>query len=495
MMTYVSDLFLFIYVTCSVLLLLYGLNTHYIVYCFLKNRDLSARKDGETEVRFAARLADPASLPVVTTQIPLYNELNVADRIIRAVAAIDYPQTLHEIQVLDDSDDETCALVDALAAELRQAGYRISVLRRENRVGYKAGALEAGMQAGTGEFIGIFDSDFIPPREFYQRILPHLWADEHCAFAQARWGHFNEADSWLTRAQAMGVDGHFIIEQTARNRSGLFMNFCGTAGVWRRTAIEDAGGWQHDTVTEDLDLSYRAQLRGWRAAYIPSLIVPAELPPSYNAYKSQQHRWAKGTMQTARKLLPSLWRSSRSLRVKVQGTIHLTHYTLHLQMALLAVSIFPLLLGLSLNIGLYRSAVFLCLLIPAAAGPSFGYFVSQYHGYPDDWKRRVLRLPFLLVLGFGISLSNARAVLSGLFSDDRTFVRTPKKGARGVKHYAVRKDRLPLFELLFAAYCAGTVTALLYLGEYALVPFVVIYTLGYGLVGMKSIGEARALAK
>lgn len=491
-MTLLSDFFLFVYVCCSVLLLLYGLNTHYIVYLFLKHRDISGRDDLEREARYAERFDSADALPVVTTQIPLYNELNVAERIIRAVAAIDYPKPLHEIQVLDDSDDETCALVDALAHELREDGYRIEVLRRENRVGYKAGALEAGMRASEGVFIGIFDSDFLPPREFYRRVLPHLWADERCAFAQARWGHFNETDSWLTRAQAMGVDGHFIIEQTARNRSGLFMNFCGTAGVWRRAAIQDAGGWQHDTVTEDLDLSYRAQLRGWRAYYIPSLLVPAELPPSYSAYKSQQHRWAKGTMQTARKLLPALWRAPRSLREKVQGTVHLTHYSLHLQMTLLAFSILPLLVGFSLDIGLYRSALFLCLLIPAAAGPSFGYFVSQYHGYPHDWKRRVLRLPFLLVLGFGISLSNARAVVSGLFSNDRTFVRTPKKGALSVKQYAVRRDRLPWFEVLFAVYCAFTVGSLLFLQEYALVPFVVIYTLGYGLVGFKSIGEARA---
>lgn len=491
-MTVLSDFFLFVYVTCSVLLLLYGLNTHYMVYLFLKNRDITERFDREKEARYADRFEAADSLPIVTTQIPLYNELNVAERIIRAVAAIDYPKPLHEIQVLDDSDDETCALVDDLAEELRGEGYRLSVLRRENRVGYKAGALEAGMQASEGPFLGIFDSDFMPPHDFYHRILPHLWADDRCAFAQARWGHVNESDSWLTRAQAMGVDGHFIIEQTARNRSGLFMNFCGTAGVWRRAAIEDSGGWQHDTVTEDLDLSYRAQLRGWRACYVPSLIVPAELPPSYNAYKSQQHRWAKGTMQTARKLLPALWRAPLSLREKVQGTVHLTHYSLHLQMTVLALSILPLLLGFSLDIGLYRSALFLLLLIPAAAGPSFGYFISQYHGYPADWKRRVLRLPFLLVLGFGISLSNARAVLSGLFSNDRTFVRTPKKGAAGAKQYTVRKDRLPLFELLFAAYCAGTVGALLFLQEYALVPFVIIYTLGYGLVGYKSIGEARA---
>lgn len=479
------------YVACSVLLLLYGLNSHYMIYLFLKNRDLSGRDDREKEAAFDERFDDPQRLPVVTTQIPLYNEINVAERIIRAAAAIDYPKHLHEIQVLDDSDDETCALVDQLADELGREGFRVSVFRRVDRSGYKAGALEAGMAVCEGEFIGIFDSDFIPPREFYRRILPHLWADAQCGFVQARWDHLNQNESWLTRAQSLGVDGHFIIEQTARSRNGLFMNFCGTAGVWRRETIKDSGGWQHDTVTEDLDLSYRAQLRGWGVYYIPSLLVPAELPATYTAYKSQQYRWAKGTLQTARKLLPALWRSPQSMRRKVQATVHLTHYSLHLQMAILALLILPLMLSFSTEIGFYRSMLFLTLLLPAAAGPSMGYFICQYYGHPETWKRRALRLPFLLVLGFGISLSNARAVIAGLISNDSTFVRTPKDGEQKLKQYALGRNKLPLFELLFAFYCALTVGILLYIAQYSLIPFVVIYTLGFGLVGYKSMHEAR----
>lgn len=490
-MLLLNSLLLTAYIICSVLLLCYGLNSHYMIYLFLRNRDLSGRDDRKKEAGYADRFKDQATLPVVTTQIPLFNEINVAERIIRAVAAIDYPKHLHEIQVLDDSDDETCALVDQLAEELGQDGFRISVFRRQDRVGYKAGALEAGMAVCEGEFIGIFDSDFVPPADFYRRILPHLWADENCGIVQARWDHLNQSQSWLTRAQSLGVDGHFIIEQTARSRSGLFMNFCGTAGVWRRAAIEDAGGWQHDTVTEDLDLSYRAQLKGWSVYYIPSLLVPAELPPTCTAYKSQQYRWAKGTMQTARKLLPALWRSPQSLRRKVQATVHLTHYSLHLLMAILALLILPLMLSFSTEIGFYRSLLFLTLLVPAAAGPSMGYFICQYYGHPEDWKRRALRLPFLLVLGFGISLSNARAVVDGLISNDSTFIRTPKDGEQLLKQYVVGKNRLPLFELLFAAYCALTVGILLYIAEYTLIPFVVIYTLGFSLVGWRSLREAR----
>lgn len=491
-MTFLNSLLLIAYVVCSLLLLLYGLNSYYMIRLFLRNRDLTGRDDRVKEAAYAERFENEASLPVVTTQIPLYNEINVAERIIRAVAAIDYPRQLHEIQVLDDSNDETCAVVDKVANELRQDGFLVSVVRRENRIGYKAGALEAGMVECTGEFIGIFDSDFIPPADFYRRILPHLWADAKCGMVQARWDHLNQEDCWLTRGQALGVDGHFIIEQTARSRGGLFMNFCGTAGVWRRAAIEEAGGWEHDTVTEDLDLSYRAQLKGWGVYYVPSLLVPAELPPTYTAYKSQQYRWAKGTMQTARKLLPTLWRSGESFRRKLQATVHLTHYSLHLQMATLALLILPLMLTFSAEIGLFRSILLFSLLIPAAAGPSTGYLVSQYHGYPGDWKRRVRRLPFLLVLGFGISLSNARAVLHGLFSNDSTFVRTPKVGEHSLKHYGVKKNRLPLFELLFAGYCALTLVTLIAVRQYSLIPFVVIYTLGYSWVGFKSMRELRA---
>lgn len=491
-MALLNTLLLIAYVTCSLLLLLYGLNSYYMIRLFLRNRDLSGRDDREKEAAYDGRFEAVESLPVVTTQIPLFNEINVAERIMRAVAAIDYPRHLHEIQVLDDSDDETCAVVDRVADELRQAGCRVSVFRRQDRVGYKAGALEAGMAECGGEYIGIFDSDFIPPTDFYRRILPHLWADVGCGMVQARWDHLNQDECWLTRGQALGVDGHFIIEQTARSRGGLFMNFCGTAGVWRRAAIEDAGGWQHDTVTEDLDLSYRAQLKGWGVYYVPSLLVPAELPPTYTAYKSQQYRWAKGTMQTARKLLPTIWRSRESFRRKLQATVHLTHYSLHLQMATLALLILPLMLTFTAEIELYRSILLFSLLVPAAAGPSTGYFISQYHGYPDSWKRRMRRLPFLLVLGFGISLSNASAVLNGLFSNDSTFIRTPKVGERVLKKYGIKKNRLPLFELLFAAYCALTLAILLAIQQYSLIPFVIIYMLGFGWVGFKSMREARA---
>jgi len=490
-MDIISTVILILYITCSVLLLLYGLNTYLIIHLFLRKRRSHDVSDAATEASFEAVFTDASNLPVVTTQIPLFNEINVAERVLRAVAAIEYPADRHEIQVLDDSDDETCELVERVAGDLRAQGHWVEIFRRPDRVGYKAGALEAGMQVCKGEYIAIFDSDFIPPQDFLRRILPHLWADENCALVQARWDHINVKQSWLTRAQAMGIDGHFVVEQTARNRNGLFMNFCGTAGVWRRTAIEDAGGWQHDTVTEDLDLSYRAQLKGWRFHYLPSLRVPAELPPTYGAFKSQQYRWAKGTMQTARKILPLVWRAPIPLFKKLQATVHLTHYSLHLQMALLALLVLPLMLSHREGIELYRSIIFLALLVPAALGPSLGYAICQYYGHPEDWKMRLLRLPFLLVVGFGICLSNGKAVLEGLFGSDSTFVRTPKAGEKRVKHYAVKREWLPCFELLLAGYCALTVGALIWIGQLALIPFVVIYFLGFALVGYRSLVEAR----
>jgi cellulose synthase/poly-beta-1,6-N-acetylglucosamine synthase-like glycosyltransferase len=482
---------LILYTLCSLLLLLYGLNTYCIILLYLRKRNAHKLSDPECEAEARPRFEQVADLPIVTTQIPLYNEINVAERVIRAVAAIDYPLSKHEIQVLDDSDDETCALVDSVAESLRAKGHWVKVFRRTTRIGYKAGALQAGMAACQGEYIAIFDSDFIPPADFLQRTLPHLWADANCALVQARWDHINQQDSWLTRAQAMGIDGHFVVEQVARNRNGLFMNFCGTAGVWRRAAIEDAGNWEHDTVTEDLDLSYRAQLKGWRFHYLPDLLVPAELPTTYSAFKSQQYRWAKGSIQTARKMLPRVWQAPLPFFTKLQATVHLTHYSLHLQMTVLALLVLPLMLAYRDGIELYRSVVFLCLLVPAALGPSLGYVVCQYYGHPEDWKSRVLRLPFLLVVGFGICLSNGKAVLEGLFGNDSTFIRTPKAGDAVVKHYTVKRNWIPRFEVALAAYCAITIGILGWLQQYALIPFVVVYALGFGVVGLKCMRELR----
>ncbi|WOO39734.1 glycosyltransferase [Rubellicoccus peritrichatus] len=487
-MSVLSSFVLVIYTLCSLFILVYGINTCVVIYLFLRKRK-EVRLLPRTEVDASVAMAEK-DLPVVTTQIPLYNELNVAERVIRAVAAIDYPHDKHEIQVLDDSDDETRELVDTVAAELSSKGHWVEVIRRKDRIGYKAGALQLGMEGCKGEYIAIFDSDFMPTPDFLKRTVPVLVKDERCALVQARWDHINQNDSWLTRAQAVGIDGHFVVEQTARNRNGLFMNFCGTAGVWRRAAIEDSGNWEHDTVTEDLDLSYRAQLKGWKFHYMPDLLVPAELPTTYTAFKSQQYRWAKGSIQTARKMLPRVWKAKLPIFTKWQATVHLTHYALHFQMALLALLILPLMLCfLNQDIPLYQSKIFLSLLVPAALGPTIGYAVCQYYGHPRHWKQRVLYLPFLLVIGFGICLSNGKAVLEGLFGNDSTFVRTPKAGQKSIKQYCVKKNWVPRLEIGYAAYCLLTAAFLVVIGNLSMLPFVGTYTAGFALVGFNSIKE------
>ncbi|HEY6355932.1 MAG TPA: glycosyltransferase, partial [Burkholderiaceae bacterium] len=288
----------------------------------------------------------PDEWPAVTVQLPIYNELYVAQRLIRSVSAFDYPPHLLEIQVLDDSTDETTAVIARTIDEQRAAGRSITHVHRDERRGYKAGALAHGLTLAGGEFVAIFDADFVPPPDFLLNMVPVLMADPGLAFAQARWGHTNRDYSMLTSLQALAIDAHFAVEQYGRWRAGYWFNFNGTAGIWRRAALDDAGGWTNDTLTEDLDVSYRASLRGWRAAFVPSVEAPAEIPASFSAYRRQQHRWARGSFECAIKHLPSIWRSPAPWRRKVQATLHLTGYSIHLMLLSLAF-LYPLLLVLS----------------------------------------------------------------------------------------------------------------------------------------------------
>src|SRR5712691_5770650 len=311
-MSLAETLILAAYFFVLIILAVYGWHRYYLVFLYMRNRDREPRPGPQL---------DP--LPVVTVQLPLYNEMYVADRLIDAVCRIEYPRELLEIQVLDDSTDETRSIAELAVRRFAAQGIDIKYFHRTARTGYKAGALEAGLKVARGEFIGIFDADFIPTPDFLTRLIPHF-RDPKIGMVQARWGHINEDYSLLTKIQAILLDGHFILEHGGRNRGGRFFNFNGTAGVWRRTAIEEAGGWQHDTLTEDLDLSYRAQLAGWEFVFVPGLIAPAEVPVEMNAFKSQQHRWAKGSIQTCRKLLPRILRSNLPWGVKAEAFFHLT---------------------------------------------------------------------------------------------------------------------------------------------------------------------------
>ena len=472
-----------IYVAASAGLLVFGLNSYVILFLFSKNSAKTrARQIGVEEAW------QPESLPKVTTQIPLYNEFNVAERVIRAVAAFDYPKDLHQIQVLDDSTDETRELVDRICAELREEGIQIEATRREVRHGYKAGALSDAMSTAHGEFIAIFDSDFVPAPDFYRRLLPHF-EKENTGLVQARWGHLNASHSLLTNLQSVGIDGHFAIEQTARCNNHLFLNFNGTAGIWRRTAIEDAGGWTSDTLTEDLDLSYRAQLKGWHLEYLPHVEVPAELPESYAAFKGQQFRWAKGSIQTAIKLLPTVLKSDRSLLVKFQSIIHLCNYGAHPLMLLLALLALPshhFLKDLVAPVWLWF--VFIPLIL-SIFGPTSLYVASQRFLHPKNWKKRATLLPALIFLGFGICISNTRAVLEAILGVKSGFIRTPKSGSKSTKTYNPIASITPFLEILAAAYCLLTIIVYARTGNYVILPFLSLYTLGFCLVGFSSLKE------
>src|SRR5216684_239414 len=365
-----------------IILAVYGWHRYYLVYLYMKNRDKEPK-------------AGPAlsPMPVVTIQLPLYNEMYVADRLIDAVCRIEYPRDLLELAVR------------RFAAQ----GIDIKYVHRDNRTGYKAGALEAGLKVARGEYVGIFDADFIPTTDFLARLMPHF-ADAGVGMVQARWGHINQDYSLLTKIQAILLDGHFVLEHGGRNRGGRFFNFNGTAGIWRRAAIDDAGGWQHDTITEDLDLSYRAQLRGWRFVFVPDVIAPAEVPVEMNAFKSQQHRWAKGSIQTCRKLLPQILQADLPFAVKAEAFFHLTANFNYLLMSVLSILMFPSMV-IRYNMGWYEMLLIDVPLFFAATMSVCNFYVVCQREIHKDWVSRLRYMPFLMSIGIGLCVNNTRAVI------------------------------------------------------------------------------------
>lgn len=435
----------------------YGLHMYVLMLLALRRRRSVRTTQAALRQRAAGERA-ASDWPMVTTQIPLYNELNVAARVIRAAAAMDYPPERHEIQVLDDSTDATRGVVDRVCAELQAGGRPVRVIRRGHRTHYKAGALAAGLAEARGQYVAIFDADFIPEPGFLRSMLPLLEADPQAACVQARWGHLNAGDSWMTQALALGMDGHFGVEQPARGWNGLLLNFNGTAGIWRREAIEDprVGGWSGETITEDLDLSYRAQLAGWRIVYTQDEVAPAEIPGAAAALKAQQRRWATGSIQTARKLLPRLWGSRLTLAQKLEATLHLTQYSVNVFMLLMV------LFGRAL-LGFVPPEIYqACLpaasvvILLAAAAPSAAYCFARWSlGQPVPGPVRIVQL---ITLGFGLSVNNSLAVLAGLRQRGGEFVRTPKSGATGDGRvrsapYAAAQSRVWLAELAVGGFC------------------------------------------
>jgi cellulose synthase/poly-beta-1,6-N-acetylglucosamine synthase-like glycosyltransferase len=462
---------------------IYGWHRYFIVWQYMKNKD---------------QVPGPppfvADWPVVTVQLPIYNEMYVADRLIDSVCDLDYPLDRLEIQVLDDSTDETREIAELAVRRQAQRGYDIKYLHRTDRTGYKAGALQEGCKVARGEFIAIFDADFVPPVDFLRKTVPYFVGEENqkVAVVQARWGHLNQNYSLLTKVQAVMLDGHFVLEHGGRNRGGCFFNFNGTAGVWRRIAIDDAGGWQHDTLTEDLDLSYRAQLRGWQFKFLPDLVTPAEVPVEMNAFKSQQHRWAKGSIQTCRKLLPHILVADLPRKVKVEAFFHLTANFNYLLMVLLSILMFPA-MYVRYQMGWTEMLLIDIPLFAAATLSVFNfYLISQREAYPD-WKSRVKYLPVVMAIGIGLAVNNAKAVLEALFGQPGEFTRTPKYGIEQRqddwqhKKYHQALPVQPFVEVALGLYFTFTVFYALTNEIYGTLPFLVLFQFGFLYMGLVSI--------
>ena len=480
------------YFAVLALLSLYGAYRVKQVIDFWRCRDLAPRPKSY----FAEE-----ELPRVTVQLPLFNEVYVVGRLLAAVTAMDYPRERLEIQVLDDSTDETRGAAGRAVARYRAEGFDISYLHREDRAGFKAGALEAGLRAAKGQLVAIFDADFVPRPDCLRKLV-HFFTDPLVGCAQMRWSHINGSYNLLTRLQTVLLDGHFVVEQTVRNRTGGFFNFNGTAGVWRRRAIELSGGWQHDTLTEDTDLSFRAQLMGWRFVYLLDEDAPSEVPVEINAFKAQQRRWAKGVTEVALKLYPRILRAKLPARVKLEMFFRLTGNVSYPLMILTSLLQFPLLL-VRYNQGFQHLLLLdLPLLLFSTASVVLFYGTAVWHLDGPRARRRLLHLPLVMGLGIGLAFSNARAVLEALLGVKTEFVRTPKYRVEGGGDSAWRRKKyrrgrgwLPAFELSFALYLLLAIRYAAHMGMWGTIPFLSLFCFGYGYTGLMSLLQTAGLGR
>src|SRR6202046_3267273 len=474
------------YFIVLVLLAGYGMHRYILVYLYYKHKK--------------NRTTDPAAyferLPRVTVQLPTFNEQYVVERLLDSICKLKYPRERLDIQVLDDSTDETLEVARNLVERYAALGNPISYHHRSNREGFKAGALAEGLKSAKGEFVAIFDADFVPPPDFLLKCIHHF-TDPKIGMVQTRWTHINRGYSLLTQVEAIQLDGHFVLEHSGRARSGVFFNFNGTAGMWRRKAIDDAGGWQHDTLTEDTDLSYRAQLKGWKFIYLQDVECPAELPIEMTAFKTQQARWAKGLIQTSKKILPMLFRSDAPFHVKLEAFYHLTANISYPLMIVLSTLLMP-----AMIIRFYQGWFQMLLIdVPLFMASTFSissfYLVSQRELFPGKWYRTLLYLPFLMALGIGLTVTNTRAVLEALFGIKTAFKRTPKYRIekRGqlpqANKYRKRLGIVPWIELLIGSYFALTIWYAIVNENYFTVPFLLLFVLGYWYTGLMSLLEGR----
>ena len=474
------------YFVVLILLASYGLHRYVLVYLYYKNRK---KRTTEPAARFD-------ELPRITVQLPMFNERYVAERLIDCICKLKYPAEKLDIQVLDDSTDETVEVVRDLVERYAALGHPITYHHRTNREGFKAGALQEGMKTAKGEFITIFDADFTPPEDFLLKTIHHF-TDPKIGMVQTRWTHINRHYSFLTEVEAILLDGHFVLEHSGRAQSGVFFNFNGTAGVWRASTIGDAGGWQHDTLTEDTDLSYRAQLAGWKFIYLQDVECPAELPVEMTAFKTQQARWAKGLIQTGKKILPRVLKSDAPRHTKIEAWYHLTANLSYPLMIVLSVLLLPAMIIRFYQGWFQMLYIDLPLFMASTFSISSFYLVSQRELFPKTWPRALLYLPFLMALGIGLTITNTKAVIEALIGKQSAFARTPKyrvenkKDKVGASKYRRRLGWIPWVELVIGAYFAMTVYYALQNENYITVPFLLLFVVGYWYTGLMSLLQGR----
>ncbi|MGN6591985.1 MAG: cellulose synthase family protein [Terriglobales bacterium] len=478
------------YFVVLAILAFYGFHRYSLVFLYYRHR--KRRTEGP-----AARFTE---LPVVTVQLPIYNEQFVVERLVESICKLDYPRERLEIQLLDDSTDETREVARAVAERFAARGEPIVYLHRSNRHGFKAGALDEGMRVARGELIAIFDADFVPPADFLRRTVDYF-TDPKLAMVQTRWGYINREYSWLTKVEAILLDGHFVMEHGGRHRADLFFNFNGTAGMWRRRAIEEAGGWEHDTLTEDTDLSYRAQLCGWKFIYLPQVECPSELPVDMNAFKVQQARWAKGLIQVSKKILPRLFRRKDiDLHHKVEAWCHLTANISYPLMIVLCTLLLPAMIVRFYQGWFQMLYIDLPLFIASTCSISSFYVASQRELYPRKWFSTLLYMPMVMAIGIGLTVTNSRAVIEALLGIKTSFKRTPKfkieTRADGRMDLAKKKYKRkvgwsPLVELALGAIFSAVTVYAWQMENYLTIPFLLLFVVGYFTTGFLSIFQGR----
>ncbi|PJA95458.1 MAG: glycosyl transferase family 2 [Ignavibacteriales bacterium CG_4_9_14_3_um_filter_34_10] len=479
-----NELILILYFVSLTILLIYSSHGFIMMYYHRKFIDYEHKK-----------LENPTYDEIVTIQLPMYNEMYVVERLIDYICELDYDKNKLEIQVLDDSTDETVNIVAAKVKEKQLLGFDIQHIRRTNREGFKAGALKEGLKTAKGKYVAIFDADFVPKPDFLKSTLCYF-TDDKVGLVQSRWEHLNENFSILTKIQALALNGHFVIEQTVRNKAGFFINFNGTGGIWKKECIEDAGNWNADTLTEDLDLSFRAQLRGWKFIFLRDITTPAELPAEINSLKAQQFRWTKGAVETGKKLLPMVWKSDQPMRIKLQSTFHLSNNIVFPFVLIAGILNVPLIF--IKNSGPYDMIFNFMSVFVLAFISSFLFYLNAQKDVHVDWRKRIALFPLFMAGSMGFAYNNSRAVIEGLLSRKSEFVRTPKykiveKNDKFENTSYFKKSKIDTstyVELLLAVYTFVGVVASIYFAEIAALPFHIMFCFGFSTVSIMSLRQS-----